>query len=261
MAADPNRHTEASISNTWAELRFYAELNVFLEPRIRQTAFCHTFSRGLTVRQVLENLGIPSDQVDLILVNGTAAQFDYILDRGDRVSVYPVFEAFDIAGVSRLRDSPLRQIRFVLDVHLGKLARFLRMLGFDALYRNDFTDRQIIAAARREKRIVLSRDKELLQNRMVTHGYGIRQTRPSKQIREVLERFQLERALEPFTRCLECNRRLEPISKDAVHGRLPPYTLQKHDDFSLCPDCHRIYWKGSHYGHMLIQLNDILQNS
>jgi uncharacterized protein with PIN domain len=216
---------------------------------------------GTTVQQAIEELGVPLSRVDLILVNGAGVQFDFHLNQGDRVTVYPVFESFDISEVSRLRESPLRQIRFILDVHLGKLARLLRMLGFDALYRNDFTDRQIIQTALKEKRIILSRDRELLQNRLVTHGYHVRQTQPIKQISEVVQRLQLEHSTAPFSRCLACNSGLERVSKEIVGHRLSPRILLRHNEFLICPQCQRIYWKGSHYDRMVIQLAKILKRS
>jgi hypothetical protein len=133
MLPEPDYHPEGSLSGSCAQFRFYGELNAFLQPQLRKQTFCHAFRRGFTLQQVIEGLGVPPGRVDLILVNGSPVQFDFLLGRGDRVAVYPVFETFDIAGVSGLRESPLRQVRFILDVHLGKLARLLRMLGFDAL--------------------------------------------------------------------------------------------------------------------------------
>jgi len=119
-------------------IRFYEELNDFLPLERRKVDFSHEFQRRASIKDLIEALGVPHTEVDLILVNGASVDFSYIVRDGDRISVYPMFEAFDIQTVSRVRPQPLRVIRFVLDVHLGKLARYLRLLGFDTLYRNDY---------------------------------------------------------------------------------------------------------------------------
>src|SRR5262249_11501077 len=150
--------------------RFYAELNDFLPPDLRFREFPHSFPEGATVKDRIESLGPPHPEVDLILVNGESVDFSRRLRDGDRVSVYPVFEACASAGLNRLRPEPLRDPRFVLDTHLGKLAGRLRMVGFDTLYRNCYTDEQLARISRDERRILLTRDVGLLKRSAVTHG-------------------------------------------------------------------------------------------
>ncbi len=231
-------------------VRCYAELNDFLPARRRQEAFEAECNAGGSVKDLLEGLGIPHTQVDLLLVNGAPAGFDARLAAGDRVAAYPVFEAFDIAGVSRVRPEPLREVRFVLDGHLGRLAAFLRLAGFDCLYTRDADDRELAAASAAERRILLTRDLALLKRREVTHGHAVRETNPERQLQEVFARFHLHRLARPFTRCTRCNALLRAADLEEVR-RVPPRSLQHFDEFLACDGCGRVYWKGSHYRRLL----------
>jgi uncharacterized protein with PIN domain len=233
-----------------AVVRFYAELNDFLPPERRGVAFTGSFHVGPPVRDLIESLGAPHTEIDLILINGVPADFSRTVEDGDRISVYPVFEAIDIAPLERLRPRPLRRTRFVLDVHLGRLAAYLRLMGFDTLYRNDYRDRELAHLASAEERILLTRDRELLKRSAVTRGYWVRSTIPRGQLAEVLERFDLAKAIAPFTRCLACNGSLQPAAKEAVLDLVPPRAREAHDRFLRCPDCSRVYWEGSHYRRM-----------
>ncbi len=230
-----------------ADFRFYEELNDFLKAPQRKRTIHVAFQGRPTVRSVVTMLGVPPPEIDLVLVNGRSVGFDHRLGDGDRVAVYPVFEALDITPLVRLRPRPLRRTAFILDVHLGRLARGLRLLGFDSCYRNDFDDPDIIQRALREHRIILTRDRGLLQARAVRHGYWVRACDPEAQIMEVLTRFDLRRQIRAFSRCMVCNGRLAAAPKTAVIGRLPPRTRRYYDQFWECPDCARVYWKGAHY--------------
>ena len=231
-------------------IRFYAELNDFLPPERRMIPFEWLFHVGPPVRDVIESLGVPHTEVDLILVNGRPVEFTHAVEDGDRISVYPVFESIDIAPVGRLWPRPLRQTRFVLDVHLGRLAAYLRMLGFDSLYRNDYPDRELARVSADEERILLTRDRELLKRAVVTRGYYVRSTNPRQQLVEVLRRFDLFNSTAPFARCLACNGLLLPATLDAVRDGLPPRIRETHREFLRCEACARVYWKGSHYARM-----------
>jgi len=233
-----------------ASLRFYAELNDFLPSERRMTDIACPFHVSPSVRDLIESLGVPHTEVDLILANGESVGFDYAVRDGDRISVYPVFEALDIGPLARVRPEPLRNPRFVVDVHLGRLAAYLRMMGFDALYRNDASDEELARTASEEERILLTRDRGLLKRSAVTRGYFVREIRPRPQLAEVLERFELARLAAPFTRCLSCNAPLERAAKEAVEDRLPPGVRQRYSEFLECPLCRRVYWKGTHYERM-----------
>jgi len=230
-----------------AEFRFYEELNDFLAPARRRTSFAYSVAGTRSVKDAIEAIGVPHTEVDLILVDGQSVGFDRVLRGGERVAVYPVFERLDIAPLQHLRPRPLREPRFVLDVRLGALARHLRMAGFDCLYRNDYRDGELITAALAEHRIILTRDRGLLKQRLVTHGYYVRQTEPEEQLREVVHALQLLANLRPFTRCRECNAELREVPKADVLARLPEKVRGAYDRFQLCPGCGRIYWEGTHY--------------
>jgi len=231
----------------WVRVRVYAELNDFLPASRRQAAFDEVCADRTSVKDLLEGVGIPHTEVDLLLVNGESAAFDHRLADGDRVTAYPVFEALDVGGVTRVRPEPLREVRFVLDGHLGRLAAFLRLAGFDALYLRDAGDAELAAVSAAERRILLTRDQGLLKRRAVTHGYLVRSTRPTAQLTDVLQRFDLRRLVRPFTRCMRCNGLLAAVSKDEVAGQVPPRSYEAFDRFLRCQGCGKIYWQGSHY--------------
>ena len=241
-----------------AEFRFYEELNDFLPPERMKTPFPYSFEGKPSIKDAIEALGVPHPEVELILVNGASVGFDYHLLDGDRVSVYPVFESLDISPLVVLREKPLRRTAFVLDVHLGKLARLLRLLGFDSLYRNDYGDAEIVEISVGQKRITLTRDRSLLRNGAVTHGYWIRSADPEAQAVEVLRRFDLSAQVKPFSRCTACNGAILPREKSVVADRLPPRTARYFDEFYQCRGCARIYWKGSHYERMSAALERVL---
>ena len=230
--------------------RFYAELNDFLPAARRQVTFTHAFSGLVAVKDMIEALGVPHTEVDLVLVDGQSVDFSYLVQEGDRISVYPVFEAIDIASLVRVRPDPLREPRFVLDTHLGQLASYLRMLGFDTLYRNDYADDELARISSQEGRILLTRDRGLLKRAQVTHGYCVRTTDPRRQVVEVLRRFDLFGAVAPFQRCMRCNGVLEPVDKAAVAERLLPRVREDFEEFRRCRGCGQVYWKGSHYDRM-----------
>jgi uncharacterized protein with PIN domain len=239
-----------------AFFRFYAELNDFLPPERRQVEFPYSFLDIATVKDRIESFGVPHTEVDLILVNGNPVDFAHRVADGDRISVYPVFEAVDIAPLARLRPEPLRNPRFVLDIHLGRLAAYLRLMGFDALYRNCYSDEQLAAISRDEHRILLTRDVGLLKRGAITHGYFVRQTAVARQISEIVARFDLCRLVRPFTRCMRCNTPLEEVPKAMVLSGVPPRTAALYDEFHRCPRCRRVYWKGGHYRRMRLILEE-----
>ena len=234
-----------------ASFRFYAELNDFLPTERRQVSFDHAFENRASVKDMIEALGAPHTEIELILANGQPVDFSYIVRDGDRISVYPVFESIDVMPVVRLRPAPLRDPRFVLDVHLGKLSGYLRLLGFDTLYRNDYDDVQLARLSFDEHRILLTRDRGLLKRSMVTHGYCVREADPQRQAIEVLRRFDLRRLIAPFSRCIRCNGLLQRADKNALGDKLPAHTREYYGEFQICSQCSNIYWKGSHYQRLV----------
>lgn len=230
--------------------RFYAELNDFLAPDRRHGAFTTQHPDTASVKHVIEALGVPHTEVELVLVNGESVDFDRQLADGDEVAVYPVFEAFDISPLLRVRTAPLRHTRFIADAHMGGLARLLRMTGFDTLYDNTYEDGQIEALAAQQHRIVLTRDRDLLKRRSITHGCYIHALKPSEQIEEVFARLDLARSARPLTLCLDCNTTLQPLARAEAIGRVPPGVAQRQAAFSTCGHCRRVFWEGSHWQRM-----------
>lgn len=244
-----------------AFLRFYAELNDFLPRERRMVSFPYRFCVPAPVRDVIESAGVPHTEVDLILVNGRSVGFSHVIEDGDRISVYPVFESIDITPVLQVRPRPLRQPRFVLDVHLGRLAAYLRMVGFDTLYRNSFTDAELAAVAGGEDRILLTRDRGLLKRTAVSRGYCVRETSPRRQLEEVLRRFDLFRLIAPFSRCMVCNGVLRPVEREAVKDAVPTKIAETQTEFLRCESCARVYRKGSHYDRMRNLIESLRERS
>ena len=232
--------------NGKCQMRFYEELNDFLPLARRKVQFVHEFRRRASVKDMIEALGVPHTEIDLILVNGRSVDFTHIVRDGDRISVYPMFESLDIGPLVRVRPRPLRVSRFVLDVHLGKLARYLRLLGFDALYRNDYGDAELAAVAGAERRVLLTRDRDLLKRSAVTRGYYVRATDPRRQVEEVVDRLDLYGAIDPLRRCTRCNGLLAVVPKSQVWDRLPPKTRHLVESFWECGACGHLYWEGGH---------------
>ncbi len=233
-----------------AEFRFYEELNDFLKPEQRKRALACRFNGHPGIKDPIEALGVPHVEVDLIVVNGESVGFDYRLQDGDRVAVYPVFEGLDISPIVKLRDKPLRTVAFVVDVNLGRLARLLRLMGFDTLFSNAYDDDEIVRISEAQGRIALTRDRRLLCAKAVTHGYWVRSVWPSRQVEEVVRRFDLAGLIRPFSRCADCNGLIEPVAKAEVEDQLEPKTKKYYETFYRCPACGKVYWEGSHVGKL-----------
>ena len=238
--------------------RFYEELNDFLPPDRRKQSFRYDFAGSPSVKDAVEAIGVPHTEVDLILVDGVSVSFDHLLRGGERIAVYPCFERLDVTDVTRLRPRPLREPRFVLDVHLGKLARYLRLAGFDARYANDYSDETIVRLSLLERRIILTRDLGILKIGAVTHGYWLRNTAPRAQLREVIEALHLAGKVRPFTRCMECNGELRAVERAMVLDRIPPRIGEMHTEFRECGTCRRVYWRGSHFARLAALLHELL---
>ena len=239
-------------------IRFYEELNDFLPAKNRKKDFPFSFNGTPSVKNVIETIGVPHTEVDLILVNGKSVGFEYLLSGNEQVSVYPVFESFDISEVIKLRPKPLRKIRYIVDVNLGKLAKKLRLLGFDTYYRNDLDDDEIVKISIAEKRIILTRDIGILKCGTVTHGTWIRNDDPKIQLYEVIERLQLRKLFKPFSRCSQCNGTLKRIKKEEIKTRIPADTFDFYKTFWECAGCRQIYWEGSHMAKITGWIDELI---
>lgn len=224
-----------------ATFRFHGDLADFLAREQRGVAFDHACARAATIKHAIESLGVPHTEAGRLKVNGQPATLARIVREGDAIEVFPYDAADAFAD-----EAP----GFVADAHLGGLARFLRMLGFDTLYENAIADREILELATRERRIVLTRDRDLLKCREVLRGCFVHARKPEAQLKEVAARYGLERHMQPFTVCLHCNLRLEAIERHAVTGQVPERIAEHYAAFMRCPGCERIYWQGSHWARM-----------
>jgi uncharacterized protein len=242
-----------------ATFRFYEELNDFIAKPLRRRAFSCVCARAATTKHMIEALGVPHTEVELILVNGKSVGFDRVLEEGDRVAVYPKFESLDVTPLLRVRSEPLRAIRFVADAHLGGLAHLLRLAGFDTLYDNHYADEAIEALAATEARIVLTRDRELLKRRTISHGCYVRALKPQVQLREVFDRLDLARSVRPFRLCLSCNAPLRRIDKSEIATSVPEGVLERHSQFVTCDVCKRIFWEGSHWKRMRALVDSLVE--
>jgi len=229
------------------EFRFYEELNDYLPPAQRKCTITREITGTPSVKDVIESLGVPHTEIDLILVDGLSVRFDRRLRGGERVAVYPEFERFDITPIHRLRPRPLRRPRFVADVHLGTLARYLRLLGFDTRYGNDLDDATLAELTSRERRILLTRDVGLLKRKVVVRGQWLRSRDPERQVEELVEALDLKRAFRPFTRCMTCNGLISVVARKGLEGLVPPRVYRRFRAFKQCRDCRRVYWRGTHY--------------
>ena len=232
-------------------LRFYEELNDFLPEEKKKIRFEYKFLDRTSVKDVIESFGVPHTEIDLILVNQKSIGFNYLINDGDDISVYPVFESLDISDVQHLRPKPLREPKFICDVHLGKLAKYFRMLGFDVVYKNEMNDEDIVKISLTEKRAILTRDLGMLKRSEVTHGYFLRSKNAAVQTKEVVKRFDLQKLIKEFTLCLECNSQLLKVDREEVVDISPPKVAAFQKEFLMCPDCKKLYWKGTHYQKML----------
>jgi uncharacterized protein len=242
-----------------AWFRFYAELNDLLPPDGRGKRTERRFDTTGPVKDLIESCGVPHTEVDLVLINGEPAAFSRPVRDGDYISVYPAFQSLDISSVTQVRPAPPAALRFVLDVHLGRLAAYLRMLGFDTMYSNSAADRELAFLARCEDAILVTRDRYLLMRSEVLHGYWVRSSHPKNQLLELSVRFNLVSSMKPFTRCMSCNGSLGIVAPESVLQNLPPKVREKRE-FRRCSACGKVYWEGTHHDRMTRMLEWLKAN-
>jgi len=231
-------------------IRFYEELNDFLPENSRKTDVEVPLKGKRSIKDMIEALGVPHTEIDLILVNNRSVDFNYILQDNDRVSVYPVFELLNITNITRLRKIPLRRNTFIADINLGNIVKYMRVLGLDVYHDVSLSNREIIEISNQKNRIILTQNKKLLKFKDVSHGMFIRQGTTTKQIRRIIEYLDIQKDIKPFSRCLRCNSLLIAVQKNNVLDRIPPKTKECCHEYGQCPSCDKIYWKGTHFMNM-----------
>lgn len=207
---------------------------------------------------MIEAVGVPHTEIDLILVNGKSVDFTYIVQDGDRISVYPVFETLNIENVTRLRNIPLRKTKFIADTSLGDVVKFMRLLGFDVCFDSSLSLRQLIEISKEENRIILTKSKKLLKFKDVTHGIFIHPGPTEEQIKKILDFLDIKDSARPFSRCIGCNGLLENVSKKSILARIPPKTRAFCNAYTYCKTCDKIYWNGTHFIRMKKVVDDLL---
>ncbi len=242
-----------------AEFRFYGPLNDFLPAFLRQKTIRRRLDGAPAVKDVIEALGVPHPEVGLIVANGEPVTFRYRVAVGDRLAVYPPFRSIAFESpMDEMATSQATAIRFIVDGHLGRLAAYLRMCGFDTAYDNSAADAELARQSAADDRLLLTRDRGLLKRGVVARGYFVRSDRPVEQLAEVIERLDLAGSLRPFGRCLRCNGELEAAERSSVEPDVPPRVLREQREFRRCPACGAIYWRGSHYARMARLLRRVL---
>lgn len=238
--------------------RFYEELNDFLPKHRRKTDFEAKFKGKRSIKDMIEALGVPHTEIDLILVNGNSVDFNYILQDEDRVSVYPVFESLNITDVTLLRKIPLRRNKFIADINLGNIVKYMRVLGLDLYYDPLLSTREIIEISKRENRVILTKSRKLLKFKDVSHGIFIRPGTTTEQIRRIIYYLDIKDKIKPFSRCLRCNTLLDIVLKEKILDRIPSKTKEFCDEYVQCQSCDKIYWKGTHFINMKKAVRQIL---
>lgn len=216
------------------------ELRLFVPSDYRRGRRALATDGSSTLGHVVESLGVPLTEAGRLLVDGRQVPVSHVPSPGEHV---------DVQGVDRPQRVPGAPLRFLLDVHLGTLARRLRLLGVDAAYENeDIGDPALAAASAQERRVLLSRDRGLLRRREIWAGAYVYSDRPDDQLRDILERFTP--ALAPWTRCTACNGPLAEADKDSVQEQLQQGTQRTYDVFARCTACDRVYWRGAHHARL-----------
>ena len=244
-----------------ATFTFDQDLRFFLSRQQKQQDVVrHAFDWRGSVKDMIESLGVPHTEIYLILVNNQPVQFDYIVEPDGQIEVYGLDYPKDRSNGVQLRPLYEGRPRFVLDTHLGRLAAYLRMLGYDTLYRNDYPDDELAEVSHHEQRILLTRDVGLLKRSLVVYGYYVRTIKPQQRLMEIADRYDLRDDIKPFKHCMKCNGLLHSVAKDQIADQLPPGTASYYQRFHQCMACGQVYWKGAHYQRMQQLLDTLLQS-
>ncbi|MFN2364011.1 MAG: Mut7-C RNAse domain-containing protein [Halarsenatibacteraceae bacterium] len=238
--------------------RFYGRLNKFLPADRQKRPYRHLFKGRQSIKDRIETVGVPHTEVELILANNRPVDFSYLVKAEDRIAVFPHFYQLELEDTYRLREPYPYKPRFIADVHLGKLAKYLRRFNFDTIYRNDLEDEEIVETGLNEARIILTRDHGILMRKQVKYGQFIHNDQPQVQLYEVAERYNLAEYYKGNgSRCTNCNGQLVEVDKEEIIQRLEPKTKKYFERFKICQECGKIYWEGSHYKRMEDLFNKI----
>ncbi len=239
-------------------VRFYGELRIFLLRRFSAAAFSCPVREKTSIKDLVESLGVPHTQIDALFVNGKPVNFSYLIFDKDSIRVYPDASRLRFAAPKKLQPRNPHNPKFIADVHLGKVARILRLLGFDVFLDAALSDTDIINQSLKNKRIILTRDRGILKQRRVRYGYYVKEDSLEEQMRSIIKRYALKDKIKPFTRCSKCNGQLKVVAKQKILAQLPSLTRQYYNEFYRCSGCGKIYWPGTHLPSLLTTLKRII---
>ena len=228
-------------------IKFYDSLNKLLKKEKRDKELSLELKLRQSVKDLIEALGIPHTEVGMIVIDGKREEFSFILKDGQKIEVYPAFNGVEEPKFQDLIDYPKK---FILDVHLGRLAKYLRIFGIDTLYENYYSDEEIVKIALKEGRVILTRDRGILKRRVVRYGYLVKSNESKEQLREMFLNFDLLPNIKLFFRCISCNGIVERVDKEEIIEELEPLTRKYYNEFFRCAMCKKIYWKGGHWERM-----------
>ena len=221
-------------------------------------AVSFALARRTSIKDLIESFDVPHPEVESLVVNGQEVNFQYLVEENDEIEIFPISSHSDFFRPSILRPIPLAEMRFVVDVNVAKLAAKLRQLGFDSLFSHSYDDGVLAAVAHGQRRILLTRDCNLLKRKIVEFGHLVRAGQPNEQLVEVIKLYGLKNKIRPYSRCFQCNGLLQPVAKEEILHLLEPLTRKYYDTFHRCANCRKIYWPGSHREHMDEVLKEIL---
>ncbi|WDP92828.1 MAG: hypothetical protein HUN04_25135 [Desulfobacter sp.] len=248
----PRQHALSPDHPPGLRIRFSEDLFFFIRHKHRTPWRTPDIRRRASVKDIIESLGVPHTEVGEIRFNGGAVDFNFIPGPPGTLEVTGIDPPFEVFRPSLLRPRPLKRFRFIADLNVMKLGRYMILLGFDVCLARAMADGQIAEQADAQGRIVLTRDTRLLFRKKNRFARRIRENLPMAQLLETLHFFGLSPAPHRFfTRCVRCNRPLAPVGKAKVYHLLEPKTQKYFHDFLRCPGCGQVFWKGSHHDRIL----------
>ncbi len=234
----------------YLQITFTKDLNFFIRSKPEKQIITYPLNRKASIKNIVESMGVPHTEIGAIVIDGDEVDFNFIPVHSRTAHIFGITKPFDVTIPSLLRPHPLKEIRFIADVNVGKLAKLLRMSGIDTAYATSFSDKTIAAIAEKDGRVVLSKDIGLLKYRKITFGKYIKSIYPEDQLAETISFFRLKNRYRPFSLCLRCNISLQVIKKEDILSQLEPKTRKYYNKFNICPNCKKIYWQGTHHEDM-----------
>lgn len=244
-------------------LIFYGDTKELLNKPCRSNdgVVKYPLNRQASIKDIIESLGVPHTEIGCLLLESTPKTFTFIPDGREEIHIHPLSPDLPVTSATLLRPNPLPRLQFMVDVNVNKLAHLMRMAGIDTATVPGESYRLIAQAASREKRILLSRNKDLLKYNEVIFGRLIRSQNTFKQFAEVIKLYSLASQFRPFSRCMLCNIVLKQVVKKDIIHRLEPLTKKHYTVFKECPGCNRLFWRGSHHDQMVKKLKTLLQET